>query len=102
MLSWCIYFDDETTFSSLDGSWEEAPTDGVIFVVLRSGERTEFLSGADYYVRFEDDGSVAATGDIGPLLRRRPPLSADAIKFGRYTSNQRMERISRRVREEWR
>lgn len=101
-MQWGIYYDDESRWTSDDGPWESAPPDGVIFVVEKRPEGAAFHSGADYYIRFPDDGSVAATGDLGPLLRRRPAFLSDAIKFGRWTSHSRYERISARAREEWR
>ncbi len=101
MLGWRIYFDDGSTWDDRDGPWRDAPVDGVIFIVCREGERVHFHSGADYYVGFED-GSFAATGDLGPLLRRRPPIRGDDVKFGRWTSIANYERISARAREEWR
>lgn len=100
-MSWAIYFDDETVAYSDAVSWEDVPVDGVIFVVQRLGDRVAFHSGADYYVRFDDDGSIAATGELGPLLRRRPPIRGDAIKFGRWSSIARYERICKRAAAEW-
>lgn len=96
MREWAIYYDDGSTFDSDDGSFDQAPSDGVICVVRKEGDRAEFLSGADYYVRFAEDGSVIATGDVGPLLRK-----LGFIKFGRYTSHRNQERIMSRARDEW-
>jgi hypothetical protein len=93
---WCIYYDDGSTFDNLDGSFDRAPPDGVICIVRKSGDIAEFLSGADYYVRFDDDGSIIGTGDIGPLLRK-----LGFVKFGRYTSHRNQERVMNRAREEW-
>jgi hypothetical protein len=95
--SFRIYYDDGTTFDSEDGPFEDAPSDGVICIVWRHGDITEFLAGADYYVRFAEDGSFIATGEIGPLLRRLCPW----LKFGRYTSHRNQERIMNRARDEW-
>lgn len=93
---WCIYYDDGSTFSDEDGPFDSAPSDGVICIVRRDGERIEFHSGADHYVRFEEDGSIAATSDLGPILRK-----LGFIKFGRFTSNKNHERIMTRAREDW-
>jgi hypothetical protein len=92
-----IYYDDGTVYDSHDGPFGEAPSDGVICVVYRHGDLTEFLSGHDYYARFADDGSIIGTGDIGPLLRGRCPW----LKFGRYTSHANQARIMNRARDEW-
>lgn len=102
MVNWRIYYDDGTVWSDTDGPWSAAPVDGVVFVGQRIGDRAVMHAGCDYYVQFPDDGSVASTGEIGPLLRRRPALSADAFKLGRWTSHATFERISARVRGEWR
>lgn len=95
-MDWRIYYDDGSTFDSDDGAFHDAPSDGVICVVRRDGEKVEFLSGADFYVRFDEDGSIAATGDIGPLLRK-----LGFVKFGRFTSNRNQERVMARAREDW-
>lgn len=94
---WCIYYDDGSTFDSNDGPFEAAPSDGVICIIRRDGDRTEFISGGDFYVRFEDDGSIISTGDIGPLLRKLCPW----MKHGRFTSHRNHERIMNRARDEW-
>lgn len=91
---WKIYYDDGSTFDSNDGEWDEAPLDGVIFVVEKVGDRTVFHSGNDYYVMMAD--TVMTTGDLGPILRK-----LGFVKFGRWTSHRTFERISQRVREEW-
>ena len=92
-----IYYDDSTTFDSDDGQFQDAPSDGVICVVVRRGDITEFLSGSDYYVRFAEDGSIIGTGDIMPLLRKFCPW----VKFGRYTSHANQTHIMNRARDEW-
>jgi hypothetical protein len=101
-MTWCIYYDNEKTFRDTDGPWEAAPVDGVVFVVERIGDRAAFHSGCDYYVRFPDDGSIASTGDLSTLLRRRPAFCTDAIKIGRWTSHAVFTRVSARAAAEWR
>ncbi len=93
---WCIYYDNGSTFDNQDGEWNDAPVDGVICIVRKDGDRTEFHSGGDFYIRYEEDGSIADTSDIGPTLR-----ALKFIKFGRYTSNKNQERIMTRARMEW-
>jgi hypothetical protein len=96
MMDWCIYYDDGRTFSSVDGRFEDAPADGVICIVRKDGDRSEFVSGGDYYVRFEEDGSIIATEDIGPILRK-----LGWMKFGRFTSNKNHARIMARAASDW-
>jgi hypothetical protein len=87
---WAIYYDNETVFTSSDGSFNDAPTDGVLFVLQKRGDRVETLSGADYYAMVDDE--IIAVGDPGPLLRK-----IGWIKHGRWTSHNRFEKIGRLV-----
>ena len=96
MPEWRIYYDNGSTFGSDDGPWAEAPLDGVACIVRVDGEGTEFICGGDHYLRFDDDGTIAAI-DIEPFLR-----SLGVVKFGRMTSNKRHEAIMRRAREDFR
>lgn len=92
-MRWKIYYDDATTFSSEDGTWEQAPSDGVLFVVEWQGDRTLIMSGQDYY--FLHDGALGFTGDLGPLIRK-----LGFVKYGRWTSHARMERAAEHVRRD--
>lgn len=96
VLTFRIYYDDGSTFDNLDGTFDRAPADGVICIVRKEGDRIEFISGADYYVYFDEDGSVVGTSDIAPLLRK-----LGFVKFGRYTSHRNQERIMNRARDDW-
>ncbi len=100
-MAWRIYYDNETTFSSEDGTWSEAPSQGVLAVVEVHGEARTIRSGGDFY-RLCSDGTVIASEDAHAILTLVgnddvEPLSA--IKFGRFTSAGRMERVFRRIRE---
>lgn len=86
-----IYYDDGQTFTSDDGAFEQAPADGVLFILQQDGGRVVTLSGADYYANI--DGCIVASGELGPLLRKMAPW----CKFGRWTSIRRYEEIGRRV-----
>lgn len=92
-MNWRIYYDDGRIVTNDDCIWNEAPTDGVLFVLQKIGDRIVTQSGADYYVMIDD--TVAATGDLGPLLRK-----LGFIKFGRWTSIKQYEAIGRRVAED--
>lgn len=94
-VSFGIYYDDGSVYGSLDGEWDGAPAEGVLAVVEKVGERQQIHTGADYYYRLED-GTVVSTADHATILR-----SLGWIKFGRYTSNAKMESVLRRIREEW-
>jgi hypothetical protein len=88
---WRIYYDSGQVFTSEDGAFEDAPADGVLFVLQKHGDKVLTLSGADYYAMV--DGSVCVSGELGPLLRKLAPW----CKFGRWTSIKKYEEIGRRV-----
>jgi hypothetical protein len=91
---WRIYYDDRRIFSSDDGDWNDAPTDGVLFVIQKLGDKVATMSGSDHYVML-DGTDIIATQDIGPLLRK-----LGFIKFGRWTTIKTYEEISRQVAED--
>jgi len=90
MMRWLIFYDDGSRFSSDDGEWKDAPTDGVLFVLEQVGDRIVTHSGSDHYIQLED-GGIVCTEDLGPLLRKW------GVKFGRWTSIKRYEEIGRLV-----
>lgn len=90
-MRWKVYYDDGSTYSSEDGAWSDAPPDGVLFVVYWVDGVKTIFSGADHY--YFHDGVVAATNDLGPLLRK-----LGIVKFGRWTSHKRMEAAAALVR----
>lgn len=96
MRDWAIYYDNGSVFDSDDGLFAEAPTDGVIIIANRRGDNIEFISGADYYVRFAEDGSIIGTEDIDSIVR-----TLGWVKFGRYTSHSNQRRITERASKEW-
>lgn len=78
MINWRIYYADGTRWDSTFGTWEDAPTDGVVCVVVRDPEFGRLiLNGLDYYYSLSDD-EIGHTRDIGPQLRAR----ARWLKFG--------------------
>lgn len=95
-----IFYDDETTVDSDTCSWDDAPAEGVLAVVEIIGDKRTVKSGGDFY-RLCPDGTVVAEEDWRTLLTQvgrkdLEPLST--IKFGRYVSNSKMERVMKRVR----
>lgn len=90
-MRWAIYYDDNSVFTSEDGAWEDAPLDGVLFVLQKfDGDIVHTQSGADFYYLVDD--TAVGTGDLGPFLR-----SLKVVKFGRWTSIKRYEEVSKRV-----
>jgi hypothetical protein len=95
-MKWAIYYADGSRFSDEQGAWEDAPLDGVLFVAISDGDRTEFHSGNDYYAMLEGE-TVASTADIGAILRQYAPW----IKHGVWTTHANLERARKRMQQEW-
>lgn len=88
MIHWKIYYADGSTFSNLDGSWEDAPAWGILGIVIKSKETGwSIVSGGDFYVMTED-------GEI---------INIDRLGFADYIVNVfRKAKVGRMVgREEW-
>lgn len=103
MLDWRIYYWDETTCdSSQVECYEDAPLDGVLFVLdanRRTGRRV--LHGCDYYPRppskvwlerqkaLDVEPFIARTDNLGPFLRVFCPF----IKWGLWAGDGLVEHI---------
>lgn len=85
-MRWKLYYDDLTTFSSEDGIWEAAPTDGVLFLNRWDADGTIETISHDFY--FNHDGVMQGTEHLGPLLRK-----LGFIKFGRWANTERLEAV---------
>lgn len=60
---WLIVYDDYSVFSSLDGTWEDAPGWGIQAIVYRNVETGwSPVTTDDYYIRLED-GSFLGIGE---------------------------------------
>lgn len=97
MHSWRIYYDDDRSFGSDQGSWIDAPTEGVLAIVELLDGKLTIHSGHDFY-QIEDESIVMR--DERTLLHAIGHIEMSPIKFGRYTSASKMERVFRRIREE--
>lgn len=95
-MRWAIYYDDGRTYTSEEGSWDEAPTDGVLVVAIKDGDRVDLLSGSDHYIMVDGE-TIVTTDDLGATLRR-----LRFIKFGRWSTNSRMQEALRRAAEDTR
>ncbi len=82
--SWAIWYDDGSRFTSQEGSWEEAPVDGVLFVLetFEDGKKLVHM-GADYYV-LKDDGII----DFSTVHLERHLRQIPGWKFGRWASDE--------------
>ena len=68
-INWRIYYIDDTTYDDTNGTWEDAPSDGIMCVVVLDPNYGRFvLNGLNYYYKPEDAASddVAHCNDIVP------------------------------------
>ncbi len=98
-MTWRIYYRRGRTFGSHDGSWADAPADGVLAVVEIIDERRTVRSGGDYY-RLEEDGSVICHETADAILHAIGHVPLSAIKFGWCVSPREMEQVLARIRED--
>ena len=110
MVKWRIYYDDGSTYSCLDGSWEDAPEHGVLCVVVRdptgqwgrwvvsgwSVKRGEKPGGNDFFVKDFDSEEPHSTYDITPFLAK-PGNTEVMVKFGRMTSTENWQATMNRA-----
>lgn len=97
-MPWRIYYRGDRTFSSEDGSWDDAPSEGVLVVVEQIGERVTIHTGHDHY-QLEHDGTIVMR-DARTILAHVGVMPMSSIKFGLYVSASQMERAIERARRE--
>lgn len=88
---WIIYYDDETTFGSEDGTWSEAPTDGVQIIIDHIPETPLAHMGSDYYLLRDDVIMSFSERDLHQHLVLG--IDRHAIKFGRWTTHDIWHRV---------
>lgn len=97
MRPWIIYYADGSTFSSKDGSWEEAPQDGVIAVKQFKDETMthDFHVDKDFYVMIED-GQINSFNelDLKDYIRRVAPK----IKIGKWITDTQYRAVLEKAR----
>ena len=92
LLGWRIYYDNGTTFSSVDGTWNEAPGDGVQVVVeYYDDESREVHLARDYYIF--DEGKTYGTNRLEPWLHKH-----NIVKFGRWSANGSFAQLVKRAK----
>ncbi len=92
---WCIYYRGARSYSSDDGPWSDAPSEGVLAVVEVVGERETVHMGADHY-QLEDDGTIVLR-DTRTLLSAIGLIEMSAVKFGWYASHTQMALVNERI-----
>lgn len=108
VIGWKIFYDDESVYSSRTGSWRDAPSDGVLRVLLyedkidRQNRPTRIIhQGQDFY--FSDGDQLFGAND-DPLrmnLERYSRLTSKDFKRGRWTSGEIHERVRRVVIDDY-
>ena len=86
-MNWRIYYMDGTTYDNTQGTWDDAPLDGVVCVVTRSedGFNRYVLNGLNYYYMPANPLPTDAThtNDAGPQLRARCPWLKHGVGLSR-------------------
>lgn len=97
MNPWIIYYDDETTFTSKEGDWTEAPSYGVLFVVVDRAKpgKTLVHMGQDYYLKRND---VIYTFNERNLHEQMIlGMESNCMKIGRWCPNDVWERTHDKI-----
>lgn len=93
-VTWRIYYSDETTFSSDQGTPQGAPAFGVICIIYPDSlVGRAIMHGWDWYYWVEDDKQWWGSDIYGVLDRLLHNLPLHALKQGRNVSNESYRRI---------
>jgi hypothetical protein len=93
MLKWRVYYDDDSTFDSSQGSPADAPAWGVVACnTLDPKEGRTFQSASDFYV-YEPDCGWVGVDLIGLLDRLGNRVPIESVCFGRTVPSDTYERI---------
>ena len=98
-MDWKIYYADETTFSSGDGTWEEAPLDEVVCIIMRSAETgRQIWCDEEYYYNMPGGApnEIYGSDDMMQQLRRR----ARWLKYGVCLPKEKYNDIIKRASRE--
>lgn len=87
-----MYYDDGSAFSSCEGKWEDAPSDGVQILVEYYNDGSKKLHiERDYYIF--DEGKAYGTNNINPWLRKNK-----IVKFGRWTADDKFGELIKKAK----
>ena len=88
---WVAIYSDESFFSSLDGSWDDAPAWGMQVIVYESRETGwSICTGGDYFHRLPDGEFIPIDKDG---LVDRSANEWKTIKVGRQLSREEFSRV---------
>jgi len=101
---WKLYYVDDTVFSSDDGTWEEAPDDGILYAVVwfdkfhdtptHKRRYRRIANGMDYY--FWHEGTLCCNNDTLEVNKERYP-SVTHYKRGMWTGDAHFEEVYERI-----
>jgi hypothetical protein len=91
-MRWEIYYDDESVVSDLDVVWEDAPNEGVLFILeYYPDDRKMVHMGMDYYFMRYNTIISCSLADLHTHLSLG--FAPNAVKFGRWTSDEIWNRV---------
>lgn len=91
--AWIIYYDDDTTYTNLDGTVEDAPLDGIQAILEFHFNGTNTVHHAEYYWWTGDCWASGSVSSLDRWLRKICP----SVKYGRWTSRKLFERIGAEI-----
>ncbi len=92
-MRWCIFYTDGTTFSSEDGTPEDAPLDGIQVIADKLDGQPQYLYDRDFYFWTGDSWTHGFQRDYECWVRS----VARQVKYGVVTSEENYNRILREV-----
>lgn len=96
--SWIIYYSDGSTFSSLDGSWEDAPGWGCQVVLFRDPIVKYGIRHQGDFYRLDPDGTVVAMDMVSFLDHVMRVLGV--VKAGSMLSQGEFDKVYQRAVED--
>ena len=95
-VDWRIYYEDGSVFDNTQGSWDDAPLDGVQCVAVRHEiYGRQIFSGGDYYSWTPDFDHITSTNDLRIALK---PLRW--IKYGRHIPSEQYQKVLTQASED--
>lgn len=110
MIRWRLYYADGSTYSNEDGAWEDAPSTGVVILVVRDPTETwgrwvmsgyappsKSPRGNDHYVKRPDSNEPWATDHEGRDLFIAEGHPEACIKDGQNVDSEVWQEIQKRA-----
>lgn len=100
MVRWRIYYSDGSTYSSVDGSWDNAPGKGVVAVVTLdpTGVWGRFVRiKHELYYKLDGHDEVLGSDSLGLIHVHVPEIRGSQIKMGGNVLTDVFQRIIQRA-----